>query len=127
MKWLTTVEMIEKIKTGEVAKSNPGELFYVKRNGKNLEMFRSRHELKRGTPNDFTVNDLTAHRLWYILPEFVSFEEATEALRDGKEIEFHKDGKSYLFDKHHLVNNLKDSGGIRATFRDLLEGKWSIV
>lgn len=117
--WLTTGEMIDNLKDDEIAKSMDGEYEAYWHNG--LLKFRDKH----GDVQERIIKS-DQERKWRIIPPYVSIEEAIQALKEGKEVEFHTmEGDRISFSKdstlvfHYL--NLKVSN-----FGELLENRWII-
>lgn len=122
-KWLSTGEMVDKIKVGEVAETEEG---YKVIKNRNRSITYTNKESKYG---QYLAMDLTTHRLkWRILPNYVSFQEAMDAMNDGRTVYFEGD-----FDFHDSISkteainirleetNLKDHSLI-----ELINGKWTI-
>lgn len=84
--WLTTGQMIDRLKVGEVAQAykNNELRFEIKRTSYYYQPF------KNITTNDNLIlnDDLITNFKWRILPKYVSFEEALKALREGKTIKY---------------------------------------
>ncbi|MEC5422094.1 hypothetical protein QGM71_01125 [Virgibacillus sp. C22-A2] len=122
--WLTTGEMIDQLKVGEVAEvaNNPSEHFKTKDEKVTYDegvLVWKKDGLK------FFVNDYITELKWRILPNCVSFEEAMKALKEGKVIRwFSLDGG----DSSKLYPREYDDTDILADFSlmDLFEGKWTI-
>lgn len=92
--WLTTGQMIDKLKVGEIAES------------KSLQVIKGEcgtiyiHNEHGKTNYVLTIFDHVTNEKWRIRPNYVSFEEAIKAYKEGKEIVFHKNGKTYHFLKN---------------------------
>jgi hypothetical protein len=116
--WLTTGQMIDQLKDGEVAESIDGEYEAYWHNG--LLEFRDRH----GDVQE-TIIKSDQKRKWRILPKYVSFEEAYEAGKQGKVVNFHyKDGMVHRIE--HFDDSLDENGLSCYCLRELIEGDWSI-
>lgn len=123
--WLTTGQMIDRLKVGEVA-----EAFYPKKNGEMERLFkitRKANDLKNLT-NDtgIVIFDNTFMSCkWRILnQDFVTFETALDALKAGKVVTYHDDhDEGYTFD-------LKIDWGLEEaaiySLADLLKPRWTI-
>ncbi|WP_077317593.1 hypothetical protein [Virgibacillus proomii] len=138
---ITTGEMIDQLKDGEVAerifekigvcsdrftkakKDIDGELMFYNEQ-------REQWELDRLTSS--LINSK-----WRILPNYVSFNEAMKALKDGNRVAFHSDGKRYYVEpteseifrissRNIGVFSLLDLYNGKWTIEDLYNGKWTI-
>jgi hypothetical protein len=119
--WLTTRQMMDKLKVGEVAKSKHFDLYVTKDSGGGFYFTDKTGEsfVEEYGHNGWCV--LTSTFLsdeWRILPRYVSFEEAMKALKEGKRVALYINNYKETF---HLDEEL-DS----LTLRDLIEGKWTI-
>jgi len=132
--WLTTGEMIDRLKVGDVAEHNCA----------NVRVYFQDGKLKRdvsGTVIDFLIHENTPSVKWRILPKYVSFEEAMKAFVNGikVKVELFEQKEVYeyqLIDGVFHYRNLKRgddemyraseaSGiGIRGVF--IAKGKWTI-
>ncbi|MBT2601401.1 MULTISPECIES: hypothetical protein [unclassified Oceanobacillus] len=125
MELLTTGQMIDQLKVGEVARNdNDSNTIFVKRaeTGGIYKCF------KDGTTREsaFLVSAFVDSK-WRILPNYVSFEDAMKALKDGKTVELHIDGKDDLVVQDYLdPDPIREFCVSNCTFKELLEGKWTI-
>lgn len=116
-KFLTTGQMIDTLKVGEIAETEEG--YKVIRN-KNQSIVYINKDPKCG---QFLAMDLTTHRLkWTILPNYVSFDEAMNALKEGKNLKFY-------FSQLHVDRDIpiylnKDVYLASINFTQLFNGKW---
>jgi hypothetical protein len=125
--WLTTGQMIDQLKDGEIAKSTDGEYEAYWHNG--LLEFRDRH----GDVQE-TIIKSDQKRKWRILPKYVSFEEAKVAYENGKIIGLHNDNSERVtyfkkVNNEHLYSFNKENWSFffaSLTWREILEGKWTI-
>jgi hypothetical protein len=123
--WLTTGQMIDRLKVGEVAESKPmswrGVIVNPKRVIKDNGVIRF-----EDSDEILSLNAQIMDSQWRILPKYVSFEEAIKAYKEGKDITYHHNTESkYTFKHRYFIsfNNLcLDSIG----FHELIEGKWTI-
>ncbi|WP_077622028.1 hypothetical protein [Sediminibacillus massiliensis] len=129
--WLTTGEMIDKLKIGEVAKlqenlelsDEEGVLFdrVFKDNDGDILWCNEDKTIQAATP--IILYGHTLNWKWRILENYVSFEEAMAALKAGKKVELHR--KSYpektVFRNWYTLETRED-----LTFSDLFSGKWTI-
>lgn len=107
---LTTGQMIDKLKVGEIAEGNTH--WEVKRmfNGQIVEL---------NTGTTFKIDEGFLNEKWTIHPKYVSFEVAKEAYNEGKVVISHLD--DIEFEKNELKD---DAWHLKA--RRIFEGKWSI-
>lgn len=126
-KWLTTGEMIDRLKVGEVAECVEG-----KNKGAKVQYVKQREGLyflqvtdsQTGEEKIFVIRNYHKKSRWIIHKNYVTFEEAIRALKEGKKIYFHRDEDSELIiDKEEIIQNTLI--GYR-TFDELANGKWSI-
>ena len=121
--WLTTGEMIDRLKVGEVAecvnenykvmfKATEG-LVYVDDDGKTKK--------KLGLDGKFIIaNSVLKNQLrWRILPRYVSFEEAMKAYAEGKTIRSYYNGESKTY-------NINDFDVLTINVERIRNGKWTI-
>jgi hypothetical protein len=82
--WLTTGEMIDRLKVGEVAVNQDGWKVTFGRKGDLLYFHESQEPDEE---NKFTMSLIFLKKdRWRILPHYVSFEEAMKALMNGKTV-----------------------------------------
>lgn len=82
----------------------------------------------------FALNEMSSYALakalyigYEVEPEYKSFEEAMKALKDGKEVELHNDDGHEAFINRALWDEPIDELTIsNFSFKDLLNGKWTI-
>lgn len=87
--WLTTGQMIDALKVGEIAETNEQADFVYrvkKAESGSIMYLDDKGELSRF----LVIRDSIAKLKWRILPKYVSFEEAMKALKEGKFVHFHK-------------------------------------
>ncbi|WP_337970230.1 hypothetical protein [Virgibacillus salexigens] len=137
--WLTTGEMIDKLKIGEVAElkntyvKGIEDIAYnaVIRDDEGFKWYRIDRDKKDS--ECFEINDVVINWEWRILPNYVSFEEAMKALREGKTVYCHRE---YVFrfklDKEEafLECDRKEGKGWAAVHSDInaidILGNWTI-
>jgi hypothetical protein len=121
--WLTTGEMIDRLKVGEVAVNQDGWKVTFGRKGDLLYFHESQEPDEE---NKFTMSLMFLKKdRWRILPRYVSFEEAYEAGKQGKVINFHyEDGVVHKIE--HFDDSLDENGLSCYCLRELIEGDWSI-
>lgn len=122
---LTTGEMIDRLKVGEIAevvKVPFGEALLGDK-----VVFHCDSLVYQDTKQHFMLNDFTREMRWRILPNYISFEEAMQGLREGKSVSFHSDGKKFTIEPHEADMKRISSYqiGVFGLFT-LLEGKWTI-
>jgi hypothetical protein len=121
--WLTTGEMIDKLKPGEVAESKPTEWC-----GAPVGSFRVTKTQNGAICFDdsgdyMPLNEFNMRLQWRILPKYVSFEEAKEAFKQGKTICCHleKEVCRYSPDSVDIYSQVD-----APSWYEILEGKWTI-
>jgi RsfA family transcription factor len=117
VEWLTTGQMIDRLKAGEVAESNF--------NGYQIEKSPMGGIGPVEDPErNIILNYIHVNAKWRILPKFVTFEEAIQALKEGKTVTYHDDHKEqYSFDLQ--ADWTLDEVSIY-TFNDLFKSRWTI-
>jgi hypothetical protein len=127
--WLTTGQMIDRLKVGEVAESEwghrvtifheEGDITFIDKNGT--------RDLTKGVNGSFVITSAMRKAKWRILPRYVSFEEAMKALREGKKVRFHvREGKSIPFTSQSYLENIYSVHGCSLTWEYLFQDKWTI-
>lgn len=78
--WLTTGQMIDRLKVGEIAEDKNGDKIFIEKDGS-----------LRTLPNHqiVTMSDYTMLSKWRILPKYVTFSEAMKAIEEGKNVICH--------------------------------------
>ncbi|WP_243299121.1 hypothetical protein [Bacillus litorisediminis] len=122
--WLTTGQMIDRLKVGEVAENQSGmtKVFYDFPT-RTLVYDIEGNLSKKCLPFDISMDSVNER--WRILPKYVTFEEAMKARREGKGVKFHYENGTIYIGKGSKMK-LKDSWFASKTFDDLVEGKWTI-
>lgn len=122
--WLTTGQMIDRLKVGEVAEGkNNG--WKVKYNRKLDLIIVENVEDVEG--DRFLTNAVWVESdKWRIFPKYVSFEEAVQAVRDGKTPYLHVDGKKIAFFQKTNFQSINTAWNLYLTLGDLLNGEWTI-
>lgn len=123
--WLTTGQMIDKLKVGEKAEGKKHD-WIVERTESGLT-FRDKFGriLSHYGDNGYVVlNQTVFSNKWRILPKYVTFEEAMKALKEGKEVNFIANN-NYTY---KIVPNMhfKALENDHIHWKDLLEGRWII-
>jgi hypothetical protein len=128
--WLTTGQIIDRLKVGEIAQvqekikkeyvtKTDASYFWCDKNGWILD-----------SGEIFYLNDVISKMKWRILPKYVSFEEAMKALKVGKTVYCHPSWCSgkYKIEPHEARDNaleflsIKGEGLLQIVF----ESKWAI-
>jgi hypothetical protein len=113
---LTTGQMIDQLKEGQIAESDRYDLIVTKENG------RIKHA-KENSYGFLNLNFVSDSVKWKIKPQYVTFAKAMQAVEEGKTAILHdghlKGCPAYF---HKNGNGL----GVVLEFRKLLNGKWSI-
>jgi hypothetical protein len=129
--WLTTGEMIDRLKAGEIAecslgdfvgyvtKISSGAIVCCEENGEILE-----HDNKKVV---LTLSSDVLKMQWRILTRYVSFEEAMKALREGKTVSLHIQNKKQTFSLVECIaESLELDENYLLSWEDLFYGKWTI-
>jgi hypothetical protein len=92
--WLTTGQMIDQLKIGEVAVNQEGYKVKYGDTGIDLLFFEPNEELIEPrvmeSADKFIIHGVWVRKdKWRILPKYVSFEEAMKALKEGKTVYCH--------------------------------------
>ncbi|RFA36217.1 hypothetical protein CAI16_05345 [Virgibacillus dokdonensis] len=104
-KWLTTGEMIDQLKVGEIAELEEGKRI-PKKYGLSYSHVRKTKEgdvkwcKKDGSLPSSSPIEIYGHVItwkWRILPNYINFNEAMEALKQGRRAAFIKDKYQYTF------------------------------
>jgi hypothetical protein len=104
--WLTTGQMIDQLKVGEIAVSEDGDIKLQYKNYFGLDTLH-REKVSTGRSGSYTIHLSNLERKWRIIPKFVTFENAMQALKEGEIPTFLIAGK-------------------KIGLSDLLESKWTI-
>lgn len=113
--WLTTGQMIDRLKVGQVAE---GMTYWEVKKIVNGCGYDSIVEVNSG--EQVKMSESFLEEKWRILPNYVSFEEAMKAFKQDEEICLWLGDKDFKFATkyHHTLNDLNLS--------DLIHGKWTI-
>lgn len=119
--WLTTGQMIDKLEVGEIAEGSTH--WEVKRlpDGRIVEL---------NSGDTFGLDVSFLNEQWRILPNFVSFEEAMKALKEGKPVYCHPNwskGKHLILPKEaegYALEGLSIRG--EGLLGIVFESRWSI-
>jgi hypothetical protein len=125
--WLTTGEMIDRLKVGEVAEGvdSLGKEYCVTKTEYGMSFCSSTGDTRGYL--EFTLNKNILGARWRILPRYVSFEEAMKALKEGKKVRFHvREGKSIPFTSQSYLENIYSVHGCSLTWEYLFQDKWTI-
>lgn len=94
--WLTTGEMIDRLKVGEVAIPDDKKYLAVKRCSGGF-IWVNRHTFEKPEIHKdyffFYIDCYTVGLKWRILPRYVTFDRAMKALVEGKTVWAWKDGR----------------------------------
>jgi hypothetical protein len=123
--WLTTGEMIDKLKPGEVAESKPTEWC-----GTPVDSFRviktQNGAICFDDSDDYMpLNEFNMRLQWRILPRYVvSFEEAKEAFKQGKTICCYIENQKITYSPDSVdINSPVDA----PSWYEIFEGQWTIL
>lgn len=118
--WLTTGQMIDRLKVGEVAENQDGYKVTHGRKGDLLYFYKSNEPDEE---EKFTMSLMYLKKdKWRIIPKYVCFEEAMEAMSSGATVYFHPKENTTINCSlgHHMGWFTKHTWG------ELHEGKWTI-
>ena len=115
---LTTGQMIDQLKIGEVAESKNQRAYYD-----NCQLIVENKLTGEKKPFTIWIGDKSPK--WRILPYYVSFEEAYKAGKQGKTINFHADN-GVVHTIEHFDDSLDENRLSSYSLRELIEGNWSI-
>ncbi|GAA0347179.1 hypothetical protein GCM10008931_43080 [Oceanobacillus oncorhynchi subsp. oncorhynchi] len=129
---LTTGEMIDSLDIGRTAKCVKGENLGAKVSY-NCDHKGVRRLIVKNSKDQsekiFTISDYHKNSSWVLIPTFVSFQEAMEALNEGNTVYFHGiDGNGTKIKLSAVESGYKllfHNLGERS-LHDLYYGKWSI-
>ncbi|THE09174.1 hypothetical protein E1I69_23415 [Bacillus timonensis] len=120
-KWLSSGQMIDQLRPGEIAIDNNG--FKVAYDSKGvLRLYQSEEKINdRG--NKYYISKEDNNCKWFILRnQNVSFDEVVEALNNGKNASLVlKDNREIIFNKFNLLTKVQ---GLKVS--EVSEGKWYI-
>ncbi|MDO6451735.1 hypothetical protein [Oceanobacillus profundus] len=118
---LTTGQVIDRLKRGEVDESCDGHTIARCAHGEIVMVDENNHLY---ASNVVLVEPFLKTK-WRILPNYVSFEEAMKALKGGKKVvlEEHEDGDRWAFKPDEYKDNYSLEG---FSLQELFEGKWTI-
>lgn len=120
-KCLTTGQMVEQPKVGQIAETEEGYRVIKNKNGSITYLNK---EPKYG---QYLSMDLITHRLeWWILPNYVSFEKALEAYKQGKTITcfYGNDFDGSPFVEDFSLKKNETAGDL--SMEMIIKGKWTI-
>ena len=126
--WLTTGQMIDQLKTGDIAegvegfykgtkleKTDCGEILYLNRD--------KSHSIN----NFFELNCFTDKAKWRIIPKFITFGEAMIAHSNKRTVAYHHDQETkYIFEHSLEPNQFKELYEDSICLHELVNGNWTI-
>lgn len=117
IEWLTTGQMIDRLKVGQEAKSNNRYDLHIIKTSQGIEHVNTcdGKYLRMNIPSPETL-------LWRIQPVQVTLEEAMKALDEGKKIWCEYNGKKDWFSKVLDFSQRE----VAPSFDEILYGKWTI-
>lgn len=126
--WLTTGEMIDALKVGEVAEciNANSEVFSISTQVTKIEggsvVWNCGHLNHRA----YLAGDVVNAK-WRILPKYVTFIAALKAASEGKKVKFHDHGSVYEMDDFSMGAMRVEKTPVRVfSLRTLYNGNWSI-
>lgn len=128
-KLLTTGQMIDQLKVGEVAENDSENKAYVtrKEHGYFMQTTLKNLEEGKGIPFVLLVPSIIKCK-WRILPKYVTFEEAMKAIREdeNKLVYLHVNDNFSIEINSRTFLEITFAGSIDLTFSDLVCGNWTI-
>ncbi|WP_077623818.1 hypothetical protein [Sediminibacillus massiliensis] len=132
--WLTTGEMIDRLKVGERAElesakcipSNYGPSYkhVIKKEDGDIRWCKNDGSLPSPSPLQIFGHVLTWK--WRILPNYVSFEEAVRALKDGKRVALWNERTNEFLTSFNKSISIQFLEGTGLSFDKWINGKWTI-
>ena len=125
-KLLTTGQMIDQLKRGEVAENLEGYKVTYGRKG-DLLLYNDNKDLEAEGDCKFSTNyEWIKNDKWKILRNYVSFNVAYQSLKTGNIVRFHgEDGIRYDIEDFEVA--ISDYGIGDYSLEDLVEGKWEVL
>ena len=120
---LTTGQVIDSLKMGEHAINQKGDRIGYSEKGDLLYIHEGEEQHSEDKVALFYA--FVQKDLWKIIPTYVSFHEAMEALEDGLIVEYHWDEQTFTFNKENPFV-IGEIGHFDLSFHDLFVGKWII-
>lgn len=118
--WLTTWEMFSRLKDGEIAVSEDGK-FRVRKFGENTYYLVNQDG---DYLSQITLTSSFVDCRWRILSNYVRFEKAKEAFRQGKTIRCYIKDKEYTYSPFSVDFESQESA---PSWSEILEGQWTIL
>lgn len=126
--WLTTGQLIDKLKIGEVAVPDNKLYLPVKRVAEGIIWVNPKtYEQSEVHQDFFRVTGSTMSIRWKIIPRYVDFYTAMRAYEKGKDIVYHhSEDKTYTFTNglHSIFYRLFEDS---ISLHELIRGKWTII
>lgn len=139
--WITTGQMIDLLKVGEIAELEPNKRIpkkygpsykhLIKTEEGDIRWCKSDGSIQSSTPIQIYGNVLTWK--WRILPKYVSFSEAMKAIEEGKDVVCYlHDEKITLTSYNGKVGSILykthgvSGGGASLKIAYMVAGKWAI-
>lgn len=127
--WITTGQMIDRLKVGELAESNERADLRVKNTAIGILYVNDEGERdkRKGIDGYFFVNGSYIKNMkWRILPNYVSFEEAMKAHKEKKTVTYHDEELKYTFEYGLDPQQFEQLYYDSISLHELVEGKWTI-
>lgn len=125
--WLTTGQMIDKLRVGEIAESEArNKVIKTRADGESVIKHYKRSDSTYGS-DLFVLHEDFLLLKWRILPNYVDFETAMEALSNDKVVRCHfVDDEVYI--RLHQGHTMKQIHNMRSnvSLEELIHGKWTI-
>ena len=125
--WMTTGEMIDRLRVGQVAEPNDPMYSRVKNFGDDgLRWVDSDKEVSKAWFESFRLTNHINTLKWKIISEYVTFEKAMLALKNGDDVTCYVDEQGYVeFNKHSELIELHHEWSF-ISFLDLINGNWIV-
>lgn len=127
--WMTTGQMIDRLKNGEIAECRGEKWRVTNRNNAIIYVDEDgKQDTNKGDKGYMIlVNSIVSRAEWRILPKYVSFEEAMQALKDGLVVRTHDgSGGYYEFDGKETFTQLAKEYPVIRIY-ELMDMKWTIA
>lgn len=116
-KLLTTGEMIDTLKVGDVAECFNDHVYQGCKVTRDEAGLRFEKAL-------FVISAKTLEAKWHILPKYVSFDEAMKSLKEDKTVFYHTtNGHCIEVNDYTNVGIFEESG---VTFKEMILGNWTV-
>ncbi|WP_163526646.1 hypothetical protein [Halobacillus ihumii] len=124
--WLTTGQIIDRLKIGQIAESESGDLVEWAPQTGDLRFAPSGDKFRKNE-HSRRMNKVYLNERWRIQPKYVSFGEAMIAHSKKKTVTYHhNDELRYRFEHSLDTGQFKELSSDNLCLHELIEGKWTI-